>query len=414
MKKQIGLYFLMFGLLAALTGCITSKQSQLEHVAKDWCLTIRASQVIPVYPLTEDVQPGDIFLVQVPIDKEQEEYEKNGFLPLDNHIARINPNGYTTFYENSFLHTNDSAVLPYDWTRPPFTNWDLAPHAAFPSYSFSVKSGQGLNLAVPIDGVPVGLALMNSDAADGSVNMKGARTIGIDTISLWNQVQTWAATNKSFLESFSPINGETNYVRVISRVYACGQMEVSLRDASSQSGGLDVGAAKPVNLLFPQLSTNTTATPLETYTNQLNALQLLTNGLNALQSSLPGGSVRIAAASARAVSMDETFVPPLIIGYLGFDCEIGDKGKLGPPIPTHSHLNNQSGVRSGIFDAASIDNRDKINDFHNNGTPEQKTAINQAIMFMSKEQWVDFYREANAEDWDTLYDLLQKQGVFNH
>jgi hypothetical protein len=405
--------------LIILVGCCTSKQCQLEHVAKDWCMTIRASQVIPVYPLTEDVQPGDIFLVQVPIDKQQTEYEANGFLPLDNHIARINPDGYTNFYRNSFLFTNvmdtnHLVTLPYDWTRPPFTNWDLAPHAAFPSYSFSVKSGQGLNLAVPIDGVPVGLALMNSDAADGSVNMKGARTIGVDTISLWNQVQTWASNNASFLEHFDPENGETNYVRVITRVYACGQMEVSLRDASSQSGGLDVGAGKPVNLLFPQLSTNTTATPLETYTNQLNALQLLTNGLNALQSSLPGGSVRIAAASARAVSMDETFVPPLIIGYLGFDCEIGVKGKLGPPIPTHSHLNNQSGVQMGIFDAAAIDKRDEINNLHNNGTPEQKTAINQAIMDISKVQWTDFYRKAKPEDWDQLYYLLKKRDIINN
>jgi len=40
------------------------RQHQLERVAKDWCLTIRASQVIPVYPLTEDLQPGDVFLVQ--------------------------------------------------------------------------------------------------------------------------------------------------------------------------------------------------------------------------------------------------------------------------------------------------------------------------------------------------------------
>ena len=147
-------------------------------------MTIRASQVIPVYPLTEDIQPGDIFLVQRPIDKEQKAYEAKGFLPLDNLIARLNPTGYANFYSNSFLFTNGTATLPHDWIRPPFTNWEPAPHAAFPSYSFSVKHGEGLNLAIPIDGVPVGLALMNSDAADGSVYIKEARTLGVDTISL--------------------------------------------------------------------------------------------------------------------------------------------------------------------------------------------------------------------------------------
>ena len=122
--KTNHLNYLLFALFATVpliinSGCCTSKKCQLEHVARDWCLTIRASQVIPVYPLTEDVQPGDVFLVQVPIDKQQDEYDQNGFLPLDNHIARINPDGYANFYRNSFLFTNVAdtnhlVTLPYD------------------------------------------------------------------------------------------------------------------------------------------------------------------------------------------------------------------------------------------------------------------------------------------------------------
>ncbi len=51
--------------VAMLSGCATQKMSgdQLARVAKDWSLGIRASQIIPVYPLTEDLQPGDVFLV---------------------------------------------------------------------------------------------------------------------------------------------------------------------------------------------------------------------------------------------------------------------------------------------------------------------------------------------------------------
>ena len=40
----------------------TLRNEQLESVAKDWALVIRASQVIPVYPLSEDLQPGDVQL----------------------------------------------------------------------------------------------------------------------------------------------------------------------------------------------------------------------------------------------------------------------------------------------------------------------------------------------------------------
>jgi len=199
-----------------------------------------------------------------------------------------------------------------------------------------------LNLAVPVDGVPVGLSLMNSEAADGTVSIEKAKTIGIDTVSMWKQLTIWASDNAVFLSQYAPSGKITNYVRVVTRVYAAGQMNVSLRDASSQSGGLDVGAAKPVNLLFPQLTTNNSAEVANTFTNQVNLLGVYTNGLNAIQQSLPGGSVRIAAASSRTVAMQQDFVPPLVVGYLGFDCEILDGGELGPPMPTHARLNKEN------------------------------------------------------------------------
>lgn len=45
---------------AALQGCSLlsrdpSIEEELERVAKDWCMTIRASQVLCTYPLTEDL-----------------------------------------------------------------------------------------------------------------------------------------------------------------------------------------------------------------------------------------------------------------------------------------------------------------------------------------------------------------------
>ncbi|MDR4498741.1 MAG: hypothetical protein MRK02_12605 [Candidatus Scalindua sp.] len=87
-------------ILAVLGGCGTT--SQLERVAKDWCLTIRASQVIPVYPLTEDIQPGDVFLVQTPIEAQVKVYESKGFLPFDNHLVRLQPKGYFDFYAGGY------------------------------------------------------------------------------------------------------------------------------------------------------------------------------------------------------------------------------------------------------------------------------------------------------------------------
>src|SRR4051812_26935896 len=46
----------LLGILVCAGGCPPSREKMLETTAKDWCLTISASQVIPVYPLTEDIQ----------------------------------------------------------------------------------------------------------------------------------------------------------------------------------------------------------------------------------------------------------------------------------------------------------------------------------------------------------------------
>lgn len=335
------------GLLTAC--CSTGKQAQLEHIAKDWCLTIRASQVIPVYPLTEDIQPGDVFLVQVPIGRQQEIYRDKGFLPLDNHLVRLHPNGYPGFYSNSFLHKiTATSVLPHDWIRPSdnVTNaWLPAPRAAFPSYSFSVRSGQGMNLAVPIQGVPVGLSLMNSDAADGTVTIKEGRTMGVDMVSLFDQLKEWAGTRRDFLTNYAAIDGgPANYLRIVTRIYVTGKMDVSLRDANTKSGGLDVGNAKPVNLLFPKLPESGTNTAEATMHNYTNGIGLLNSGLlaslakDAAGNLLPGGSVRVTAASSRTISLQEDFNPPLVLGYLGFDCIIRSDGTIDEPVPTYAHL----------------------------------------------------------------------------
>jgi hypothetical protein len=350
---------LYFGATISSCGCGgLSKQAQLERAAKDWCATIRASQVMPVYPLTEDIQPGDIFLVQIPIDQQQKVFREKGYLPLDNHLARMNPSGYQQFYRDSFLASNADKTLPADWLRPNngiSNSWVAAPNAAFPSYSFSVRKGAGINLAFPVAGVPVGLSLLGSDAADGCVIIKNAHTLGVDTVSLYRELKEWANSNSDLLSDFGS-DARTNYVRVVSRIYTVGYVDISLRDTSSRAGGLNVGVAKPVDLLSPQLmqpGTNVDSTAIQSNFVQGNNLiqQLMVDALaakNAAGNALPGGSLRLTAVSGRTISMRETFEPPLAIGYLGFDCAIMAGGTLGPPIPTFALLNTNLNMRPTI------------------------------------------------------------------
>ena len=346
---------MLVGLLiaAVVAGCGSlprSKEGELEQVAKDWSMTIRASQVIPVYPLSEDLQPGDVFLVQMPIDRQQEIYRRKGFLPLDNLVDRIQPSGFCAFYGSSFLNGLDGCKpLPVTWLAPGNANaWAAAPGASFPTYSFSARRGAGFNLALPIQGVPVGLSLLGGDAAQGSVTIAEAKTYGVDTVSLYEDLTKWAAKRSRFLAHFAPGEDRQNYLRVISRVYLTGNLTVSLQSARSAGGGLSAGAPKPVDIFSVNPGDKPEAITAEAYEKNLGlindtiskSIQSAAGGAAAL----PGGSLRVVAASANAITLREDFARPLIIGYLGFDVAIGADGALGPPIPTHAVLSNQQPV----------------------------------------------------------------------
>lgn len=97
-----------------------------------------------------------------------------------------------------------------------------------------------------------------------------------------------------------------------------------------------------ISTALPANSTNTSDAALQNYTNGWNTLSQIVQAAGATKDAagniLPGGSLRLTAASARSVSMDESFTPPIVFGYLGFDCAIATNGELGAPIPTYAIL----------------------------------------------------------------------------
>src|SRR5215212_8671217 len=117
MQKRILAVGALVLTLAACRSLDRRRDEQLARVARDWCLTIRASQVLPVYPLTEDLQVGDVFLVATPLSQEVHDLEQDGFLPLDNVIARIQPTGWQNFYNGSY-GVSDTSVVPRQWQFP--------------------------------------------------------------------------------------------------------------------------------------------------------------------------------------------------------------------------------------------------------------------------------------------------------
>lgn len=336
-------------LVLTLTACRSldkKRDSELARVAKDWCLTIRASQVLPVYPLTEDLQVGDVFLVSIPISEEVRALEADGFLPLDSVIARVQPTGWQTFYNGSY-GVGDTSIVPRQWqfptpppTTPPLTAWNIAPGAAFPTYTFQVKQGAGATLAIPIQAVPVGLSLLQSGDAYGTVNIASASTYGLPITVISPQIDAWAAENQNFLKQYAPrvVTGkrgkqelDQHYVRVVYRVYVAGGVNVSLMTNESRGGRIDAGASKAI-ALFDAGDTAGGANAAKDYAAILSSLS------QSVASATPSGNVTIASASSRGVAMNETFPRPLVIGYLAFDRAIDAEGRLGPPLPTEDRV----------------------------------------------------------------------------
>jgi len=321
-----------------LTGCtlFSPKKAtvqQLENVAKDWCLTMRASQVLCVYPLSEDVQVGDVYLVNTSIPNQVKQYMQNGFLPFDMLLTRMQPMNYRAMYANAYATQDQWGNIPHQWQFPanaPANNWAAAPHAAFPSYTFAVQQGQSLKLAVPVQAVPVGLSLLNTTQAHGSIEIADASTYGIDQLSVDQQVEAWAAcpATRALLARYAPDGPNSHYVRVITRVFLTGKVNVSVTNDAQRGAGLDAGVSQSAQL-------PAAPTPGDTATSYSNLVTTLNNSINSGTTvTKPGGSIRIAAVSSRSVSMSESFDRPIVIGYIAYDRAIGPGGVLGQPRPT--------------------------------------------------------------------------------
>jgi len=316
--------------LLFISGC--SASGQLANVAKDWCRSIRASQIVPVYPLTEDVQPGDVFLVSTPIGAQQVEYRKRGFLPIENLIGRL-PVEYGGMYSGAY-GIGAFRDTPHHWQFPPAGDtmgWAQAPLAGFPSYKFEVRNGSGLSLGVPVRSVPIGLSVLNSSQADGFIQIAEAHTYGIEMALAYAKLADWGAGHQDLLaqlanakdDECTRAGSQCSYLRVVSRVYVARRVNVLL--SSAQFGGAGLTAGRD---------------PLPNIASQSTSASAAYDTINAIirknLSSEPGGAVQVVSAAARSVSLEERFPRPLVIGYIGFDVPILPGGELGAPVPTRS------------------------------------------------------------------------------
>jgi hypothetical protein len=328
-----------------LQGCA---QTQYEKPAKEWCLAMRANQMIPVYPLTQDVRPGDVFLVQRTIGQQVEEYKEKGFLSLDDSRKRLvlpeaafKHQYFNGYFKGEFVCQDYPMRTPADSSVQPGTSGSVptaltptpAPRSAFPTYSFTVKRGVGLSLGVPISGIPVAMNFMNASEATGVVVLADSSTYQADHDEIMTALATWTsddAVADQLKRSCEYMKQEYVYLRVVKRVYMVGAVDVRLENKQRTQGGAQAGLAEQSN--DPNIS-------YATFDENLKKQRALIKTVNDLaNASKIGGAISFNLATERAVGLRESFDRPLVVGYLGMDVPYFRSGALGAPIPTFERL----------------------------------------------------------------------------
>lgn len=322
-------------ILILLPGCshLAQKRTEreLEMVARHWCMTLRASQVIPIYPLNEDIQPGDVFLTETPAPRQARDYNRRGYLDLEHLLVRLNPAGYHAFYEGGY-GIQSSPQPPRPWQFPDSSQWSNAPLAGFPTYTIEVRRGGGFNTAFPISSVPVSLALLSSAQGRATVQLTQAHTFGLDQASLEAPFRHWLDAHPGIIGQYArPTNAhQTAYLRLVTRVFLVKSVNVTVTGDSATSFTGSGGVPRDV-VLASLADTNAVA-------NYTNSIGILDRMVAMLQDGAPGGTLKLAGASSRAVSFNESFARPLVVGYIAQDYPILPDGRLGHPVSTKEIL----------------------------------------------------------------------------
>ena len=349
---------------------------------------------MPLYPLEEDIRPGDVFLTTNSIDSEIDSWNRQGFLPLVNRYARIPIESYR--YTDFYANTSDKTDPP-SFTRQPKT--------AFPSYTFKVDKRGALGLAIPLSSVPVALSVSGARRATGSVVLGGASTQGLPDMQMHEIIIEWASDKevKMALKRKADMarwlqKGTSRYnpliLRVVTRVFSVSNANVSLSFQQASGFGVQAGSppdtpellgtseedyqkritelnqtielqqelneAEPVEMPVDSLSV-TTDSKISSLKAELQAVKQLQamNQIQALRRNLerkaminefggfilPGGAGRITGLTARGITMKETFEKPLVVGYWASEYLVLGDGSIVQIGDLNNLLNNPDEYR---------------------------------------------------------------------
>lgn len=168
---------------------------------------------------------------------------------------------------------------------------------------------------------------------------------------MYDTLHQWCRENTDYLKQYEPTAADVDgkpvpsrfYLRVVNRVYLVKTVDVSLFSNRASDAEGSAGVSKPVELM--NISNVTEAA------KQFDAVNKILSSAGAPAETAAssgamavGGTLKLAMATSRSVSLVETFRRPLVIGYLASDFPIGSGGSCAPPVPTFNLLEGRGAV----------------------------------------------------------------------
>jgi hypothetical protein len=356
--RTAGGLLVMAALAGAFGGCVQIKPGT---AAREWSLTMREMQIVPVFPPREGVQPGDLYFIEsdqlagndgLAITESQ---LRKGFLPIGSWLGRVDLRSElamiyandVTFAPTPLSTSVDDAAgqargaLPQPIKEQPISSPDadglLRPRVvAFPEFMSATFSSGDVSALVPVEALNIAASAGFTDQRSVKLSLPIAEWYGVpSTLALdrilrgdqlidgpglrVDQIKRLFDGRAGLSDGAGGGRPQRIFLRLVTEVYMARAVDVSVSQQRSQGARLSVkplgtppaegtGAATPATA--PVDSTGTDPDPVA-LARQLNTqLDSAMAGL-----ALPGGSVRFVSAGVSGVSMRRMYERPVVVGY---------------------------------------------------------------------------------------------------
>jgi hypothetical protein len=365
------LAFILVPGIFLLSGC-QSAPPDSSFVAKQWSESIGSLNISPVYPPTEDLQVGDVFIALegAPLEKGSDYLARAAFLDHVDVTGKLNELYKSRF---SFPETADPVQgkiwkqneAKQDVFKPPATITRL-PLVAFPGFTVvKVRSAQ-LNASYPVQAFQFLFGASYSDDASVTISIPAAETYGIGIYDAAQILTGWCLRSDAeicggrslrfFARNFStfPPDRYQPILYIVSRVYYA--RSITYKYSSNSVAALRASAAQAAAAALPQANAAAAAaaaaapSPCPAAGNQVTvnvgsdgkstvakdnppaaaapkpaddagavldaAQQKLAQ--SGLVSSMPGVSLSVSSLDGKSIELTQTFAHPVAIGYLAY------------------------------------------------------------------------------------------------